>query len=115
MIGLYVRGDDEQWFDIVRWIHNALLEAEEHNVTRSNVASQREKGAPAVRRLLGGVPGHGPKLGLDEKWAFDAISAVGNYGEIYDRNVGVQSPLRFQRGVNALWTAGGVMYPLSFQ
>lgn len=71
-------------------------------------------GAPAERRLLGGIPGFGKKLGVDESWAFNAIRAVGNYGKIYDRNFGSQSPLRFARGVNVLWNAGGAFYPLSF-
>jgi general L-amino acid transport system substrate-binding protein len=114
-LGLHVRDGDEQWLDVVRWTHNALLEAEEHSVTQANAASSRDSGSPIERRLLGAIPGFGKKLGLDERWAFDAIRAVGNYGEIYDRNVGSQSPLKFARGVNALWNAGGVFYPLSFQ
>lgn len=113
-LGLYVRDGDEQWLDVVRWTHNALLEAEEQSITRANVAILRDSGSPIERRLLGGIPGFGKKLGLDERWAFEAIRAVGNYAEIYDRNVGSQSPLKFARGVNALWNAGGVFYPLSF-
>jgi general L-amino acid transport system substrate-binding protein len=114
-LGLHVRAGDDQWLDIVRWTHNALLEAEEHSVTQANAASLRDSGSPIERRLLGSIPGFGKKLGLDESWAFNAIHAVGNYGEIYDRNVGSQSPLKFARGVNALWNFGGVFYPLSFQ
>lgn len=113
-LGLHVRDGDEQWLDIVRWTHNALLEAEEHSVTQSNAGGLRDNGTPIERRLLGAIPGFGKKLGLSESWAFDAIRAVGNYGEIYDRNLGSQSPLKFARGVNALWNAGGVLYPLSF-
>jgi general L-amino acid transport system substrate-binding protein len=113
-LGLHVRAGDDQWLDIVRWTHNALLEAEEQGITQANVANLRDNGAPVERRLLGGIPGFGKKLGLEERWAFDAIRAVGNYGEIYDRNIGSQSPLKFSRGVNALWNAGGVFYPLSF-
>lgn len=113
-LGLHVRTGDDQWLDIVRWTHNALIEAEEQGITQANAPSLRDNGVPVERRLLGGVPGFGKKLGLEERWAFDAIRAVGNYGEIYDRNVGSQSPLKFARGVNALWNAGGVFYPLSF-
>jgi len=113
-LGLHVRAGDEEWLDIVRWTHNALLEAEEQGITQANAASLRDAGNPVERRLLGSTPGFGKKLGLDERWAFNAISAVGHYGEIYERNVGSRSPLKFARGVNALWNAGGVFYPLSF-
>jgi general L-amino acid transport system substrate-binding protein len=113
-LGLHVREGDEQWLDVVRWTHNALIEAEEQSITQANVASLRDSGAPIERRLLGAIPGFGKKLGLEERWAFEAIRAVGNYREIYERNVGSQSPLKFARGVNALWNAGGVFYPLSF-
>jgi general L-amino acid transport system substrate-binding protein len=113
-LGLHVRAGDEEWLDIVRWTHNALLEAEELSITQDNAASLRDTGSPIERRLLGSIPGFGKKLGLDERWAFNAIRAGGHYGEIYERNLGSMSPLKFARGVNALWNAGGVFYPLSF-
>jgi general L-amino acid transport system substrate-binding protein len=111
-IGPYVRAGDDQWFDIVHWTHNALVEAEERGIFQANVDDQRNSKDPAVRRLLGSDPGNGKLLGLDESWAYNAIKQVGNYGEIYERNFGAGSPLRFGRGVNALWRKGGVMYSL---
>jgi len=111
----YVRAGDEEWLDVVRWTHFALLEAEELGVTQANVDEQLRSSLPAVRRLLGVAPGNGKTLGLDENWAYNAIKQVGNYAEIYERNLGKGSALRFARGVNALWSRGGVMYPLPMQ
>jgi len=111
----YVRTGDEEWLDVVRWTHFALLEAEELGVTQTNVDEQLRSPLPAVRRLLGVVPDNGKMLGLQENWAYNAIKQVGNYAEIYERNVGKGSALRFARGVNALWSRGGVMYPLPMQ
>jgi general L-amino acid transport system substrate-binding protein len=111
-LGPYVRAGDEQWLDIVRWTHYALLEAEEYDIRSNNVDEKRQGHEPLVRRLLGVEPGNGKILGLDEAWAYNAIAQVGNYSEIYERNVGMASPLRFARGVNALWSKGGLMYPL---
>lgn len=111
-LGPYVRGGDENWLDIVRWTHQAMLEAEERDILKSNVDSKRESNDPAVRRFLGLIPGNGKSLGLDEAWAYNIIKQVGNYGESFERNVGQRSPLGFQRGLNALWTKGGLMYPL---
>ncbi len=114
-LAAYVRAGDDHWLDVVRWTHFALLEAELLGVTQASAPADRTSGTPAVRRLLGVTPGHGKALGLDEHWAYDAIAQVGNYAEIYDRNVGAGSPLRFARGINALWSNGGAMYPLSFR
>ena len=111
----YVRAGDEEWLDVVRWTHFALLEAEELGVTQANVDEQLRSPLPTVRRLLGTVPDNAKMLGLEEKWAYNAIKQVGNYAEIYERNVGKGSALRFARGVNALWSRGGVMYPLPMQ
>ncbi|TMJ32763.1 MAG: amino acid ABC transporter substrate-binding protein [Alphaproteobacteria bacterium] len=112
-LGPYVREGDSQWLDIVRWTHDAMLEAEERGINPKNIDSlKRELGDPYLRVLLGVDPGNGKALGLSENWAYNVISQVGNYGDIYERNVGMGSALKFERGVNALWTKGGLMYPL---
>lgn len=105
------RGDDE-WFAVVKWVIYALQEAEELGITQANAASRRNDADPAVRRLLGSGDDLGKSLGLDKDWAYRAITAVGNYGEIFDRNLGALSPLKLPRGANALWTQGGRIYPL---
>jgi len=111
-LGPVVRHGDDQWLDIVRWVLYALLEAEEAGVTQANADGMRHSKVPMVRRLLG-VSGHmGENLGLDNDWAYRIIKQVGNYGEIYARNIGPDSPLRIPRGLNALWTQGGLQYPM---
>ena len=110
--GPYVRAGDNDWIDIVRWTHNARLEAEELGITSQNLESFRNTRSLAARRLLGIDTGNGKALGLDEQWAHRVIAQAGNYGESYERHFGAGSALKFARGVNALWTKGGVMYPL---
>ncbi|WP_242464248.1 amino acid ABC transporter substrate-binding protein [Thiococcus pfennigii] len=109
-LGPVVRQGDDRWLNIVRWTLFALIEAEELGVTSGNVDAMRESRNPAIRRLLGleGIKGSG--LGLDEGWAYRAIEEVGNYGEIFARNVGEASPLKIERGLNRLWTDGGLHY-----
>lgn len=105
-LGPVVRHGDDQWGDIVRWTLNGLILAEEHGVTQANVDTLREKARdPEVRRLLGLDPGYGRMIGLRDDWAYRAIKAGGNYGEIFERNLGRSSPLRLERGLNALWSA----------
>ncbi len=111
-LGPYVRNGDDKWLSIVRWVQYAMFEAEDLAVFKANVDERLGSPNPAVRRLLGVNPGNGKALGLDEKWAYNIIKQVGNYGESYERNVGMDSPLKFQRGINALWTKGGLMYPI---
>ena len=111
-LGPYVRAGDDAWLDVVRWAHYAMIEAEEREITKGNVASKRDSSDPAVKRFLGVTPGNGKALGLDEKWAFNIIQQVGNYGEIFERSVGARSALGFGRGLNGLWSKGGLMYPL---
>lgn len=107
-LGPAVRHGDDQFFDVVKWTLNALLEAEELGVTQANVDEMATSTTnPNVQRLLGTTPGMGKSLGLDEEWARRAIKAVGNYGEMWTRNI---EPLGLQRGLNRLWTDGGVMY-----
>jgi general L-amino acid transport system substrate-binding protein len=107
-----VRQGDDQWNDIVRWTIYALFEAEEKGVTSKNVDEMTKSDDPTIKRLLGVTPGMGKALGVDEKWAYNAIKAVGNYGEIFERNVGEGSPLKLDRGPNNLWTQGGLIYAM---
>ncbi len=106
-----VRHGDDQWFDIVRWTLFALLTAEELGITQANVESFLTSPNPEIRRLLGNAGDHGPMMGLDRRWAYNAIRAVGNYGEIFERNLGAGSQIGLQRGLNGLWNRGGLMYP----
>ncbi len=111
-LGPFVRRGDDQWLVVVRWSLFAMLEAEERNITQANVDDELKSNDPLVQRLLGVKAGNGKALGLDEKWAYTIIKQVGNYSESFERNVGMGSPLKLQRGINALWTKGGLMYPL---
>lgn len=106
-LGPAVRKGDEQWFDIVKWVGYALITAEELGVTQANVDDMLTSSNPATQRPLGVSGDLGPMMGLDKRWAYWAIKAVGNYGEIYDRHF---RPVGLPRGVNRLWTDGGLMY-----
>jgi general L-amino acid transport system substrate-binding protein len=105
-----VRHGDDQWFDIARWTFFALVTAEELGITSANVDSFLNHQNPEIRRLMGDSGDHGPLMGLDRRWAYNAIKAVGNYGEIFERNLGQGSPIKLRRGLNDLWTRGGLMY-----
>jgi general L-amino acid transport system substrate-binding protein len=105
-----VRQDDALLFDILRWTVFALINAEEFGITSSNIDTMRASGNPGVQRLLGVEAGNGAPLGLRETWAYDVIKTVGNYGELYERNVGAKTALGLPRGLNRLWTAGGLMW-----
>jgi general L-amino acid transport system substrate-binding protein len=105
-----VRESDGEFFTIVRWTIFALIAAEELGITASNVDRMRASGNPDVRRLLGVQPGNGKALGLSEDWAANAIKAVGNYGEMFERNVGAGSAIKLERGANRLVKDGGLMY-----
>lgn len=110
-LGPSVRQGDEQWFNVVRWTLYALVNAEELGITAANVDDQKAKSKnAAVRRLLGLEGSTGTSMGLDADWAARTIKATGNYGEIFDRNLGPSSPLAINRGINALWNAGGLLY-----
>ena len=106
----FVRHGDDQWFDIVKWVHFAMLNAEELNVTKANVDGQIKSENPEVKRLLGTEGNFGEQLGLTKDWTYRIIKQVGNYGEVFERNVGQGSPLKIARGLNALWTKGGIQY-----
>ena len=110
-LGPKVRRGDDEWFAIVKWVVYGLLEAEEYGVTQANVDQLKTSSTdPVVQRLLGSTEDTGKLLGLDKEWMVRAIKATGNYGEIFERNVGPKSPLALPRGVNNLWNKGGLMY-----
>jgi general L-amino acid transport system substrate-binding protein len=106
------RLDDPQWAAVVDWTVEALIQAEEDGVTQSNLAEMKKSNDPEIQRLLGAQKGYGPLIGLDNAWAAHVIEAVGNYGEIFDRNLGASSAMKLPRGPNNLWTQGGLMYAL---
>ncbi len=106
---------DDQWYDIVNWTVMALLEAEELGITSKNVDEMLKSNDPKIQRFLGVTPGMGKALGLDEKWAYNIVKQMGNYGEIFERNVGKNTKLGLERGLNALWNQGGIMYPAAFR
>lgn len=105
-----VRHGDDQWYDIVNWTVMALIQAEEFGITSANVDQMMDSNNPGIKRFLGVTPGMGADLGLDDKWAYNIVKQVGNYGEIFERNIGPKTPLALERGLNALWTEGGLMY-----
>ncbi len=110
-LGPAVRVGDEQWFNIARWVLFALVNAEELEIRSATVVDDKTKSKKAnVRRLLGADGSFGVDLGLDADWAARAISAVGNYGEMFDRNLGSSSKLQIERGLNAQWDKGGILY-----
>jgi general L-amino acid transport system substrate-binding protein len=109
-LGPVVRADDVAWFNVVKWVNFALVNAEEVGVTQQNADAAPGSAKPAVRRLAGAEGGLGKALGLDDQWALRAVKAVGNYAEIYERNVGLKSQLGIPRGLNQLWSMGGILY-----
>lgn len=110
-----VRHGDDQFRDIVDFSVLAMIDAEELGITSKNVDEMLKSQNPVVQRFLGVIPGNGAALGLDEKWAYNIVKQVGNYGEIFERNVGVHTKLGLKRGLNALWTNGGLMYAPPFK
>jgi general L-amino acid transport system substrate-binding protein len=114
-LGPLVRHGDAQWLDVVKWVLMGMVQAEELGVSSRNVDAQRRSDDPAVERLLGVSPGLGKAIGLDERWMYNVIKQVGNYGESYARHLGADSPLQLERGLNELWTRGGLMYAMPFR
>jgi general L-amino acid transport system substrate-binding protein len=108
-LGPVVRQGDDEWFNIVKWVVNAWIEGEYQGVDSKNAAQLRESGNPEQKRLLGSEGDLGKKLGLSEDWAYNIITQVGNYAEAFERNVGMDSPLKIARGLNAQWTNGGIL------
>lgn len=109
-----VRDDDPQWFNIVRWVVFATIQAEELGITSQNIDAVRQSGTAAQRRFLGVEPGLGAPLGIDDGWAYRIVKQVGNYAEIFDRNLGKDSAYKLDRGLNALWSNQGLMYAPPF-
>ena len=109
-LGPVVRQSDPNWVEIVRWVHFAMLNAEELGVSQRTLGEALRSQKPEVMRLVGAVGAFGADLGLGDSWAANVIRAVGNYGESFDRNLGVHSPLAIPRGLNQLWNAGGIQY-----
>jgi general L-amino acid transport system substrate-binding protein len=111
-LGPAVRQGDDQWFDIVSWVHYAMVNAEELGITSANVDDMKANGSPDIKRMLGSEEGTkiGTDLGVSNDWAYSIIKQVGNYGEVFARNVGPETPLKIDRGINALWTKGGLQY-----
>ena len=115
-LGPVVRHGDNQWGDIVRWTYFALLTAEEKGITKANINEVAASSTdPEVRRLLGVDGDMGKMMGLDKDWAKRAIAANGNYGEIFEANIGTKTPIGLARGLNALWTQGGLQYSPPFR
>lgn len=114
-LGPFVRHGDETWAKIVRWTGSVMVEAEELGITEAKVDDLSQSGTAAQKRLLGVGDDMGKPLGLDPKWSANVIRAVGNYGESFERNVGQGSLLKLQRGLNGLWTNGGLMYAIPFR
>jgi len=109
-LGPMVRQGDEQWFNVVRWSLNVMLEAEEYGITSKNVDEMLKSSNPNVQRILGVTPGMGKNLGVDDRWAYHIIKQVGNYGESFEATMGQASPMKLARGINAQWRDGGLMY-----
>jgi general L-amino acid transport system substrate-binding protein len=108
--GPVVRRDDQEWFDVIRWTISALINAEELGVSSKNLDQMLNSPNPDIRRLLGVDPVLGNALKLDPRWAYNAIKAIGNYGELFERTIGPDTPIGLERGMNRLWTQGGLMY-----
>lgn len=109
-LGSVVRHGDDVWFDLVKWVHYAMLNAEELGVTKANVDQMLKSDNPEIKRLLGVEGKFGETVGLTNDWVARIVKHVGNYGEVFERNVGESSRLKIKRGQNALWTKGGLQY-----
>jgi general L-amino acid transport system substrate-binding protein len=109
-LGPVVRQDDVQWFNIVKWVNFAMINAEELGVSSKTIDDALKSEKPSVKRLVGTEGDFGKPLGLTQDWAARAIRAVGNYAEVFDRNVGANSKLGIPRGLNELWDNGGIQY-----
>ena len=109
-LGPSVRHGDDQWFDIVKWTHYAMVDCRRARRHQGQRRRQMKSDNPDIKRLLGTEGNYGEQLGLTKDWAYRIIKQVGNYGEVFERNVGQGSPLKIARGLNALWTKGGLQY-----
>jgi len=109
-LGPAVRQGDDQWFDIVKWTLFAMINAEELNITSKNIDEMKASSNPDIKRFVGTEGNYGEQLGLAKDWAVSIVKLVGNYGEVFERNVGSDSPLKIDRGLNKLWNKGGIQY-----
>ena len=109
-LGPMVRRGDDEWFAIVKWVLHGLVEAEEYGITQANVDQMKSSTDPVVQRILGTGEDTGKLLGLSKEWMANALKATGNYGEIFERNVGPKSAIKLPRGANNQWNKGGLMY-----
>jgi len=109
-LGPVVRGNDENWANIARWTLNVMIEAEEYNVTKTNIDSLKGSADPVIKRLLGLEGDLGKSLNLDNNWSYNIVKMVGNYGESYEANVGTKTPVNLPRALNASWRKGGILY-----
>ena len=114
-MGPATRHGDDQWSDIVTWVYYATVTAEELGVTSANVDKMKSSKNPEILRMLGVEGNQGEELGLSKDWAYQIIKQVGNYGEIFERNIGKSTPIGLARGLNALWTKGGLQYSPPFR
>jgi general L-amino acid transport system substrate-binding protein len=114
-LGPVTMNNDSRWFDVVKWVTYGLIQAEEFGITQANVEDMVNSDNPEIKRFLGAEGDLGTQLGLSNDFMVNAIKAVGNYGEIYERNLGEASPLKLERGLNNLWTNGGLMYSPPFR
>ncbi len=114
-LGPVVRQGDDAWFNIVRWTFFSLVAAEEAGITSKNADKLKKSTNPTVKRILGVEGKMGANLGLSADWAYNVVKQVGNYGEVFERNIGVNTPLNIKRGLNALWTKGGLQYSPPFR
>ena len=114
-LGPATRHGDDQWSDIITWVLNATVTAEEKGVTSANIDSMKKSKDPEILRLLGVEGSQGKELGLSTDWAYNIIKSVGNYGEIFERNIGAKTPIGLERGLNALWINGGLQYSPPFR
>jgi general L-amino acid transport system substrate-binding protein len=110
-----VRYGDDQWLEVINWVFRAPVQAEELGITRDNLVEQAKSGDPGIRRFLGLEPGVTDAFGLDARWTYRIIEVIGNYGEIYERHLGPNTPLGLERGLNRLWTNGGLQYAPPFR
>lgn len=114
-LGPVVRQGDDKWFNIVKWTFNAMIASEEAGITMANADKMKSSTNPTVKRILGVEGKMGANLGLNADWAYQIVKQVGNYGEVFERNVGTSTPLNIERGINALWTKGGLQYSPPFR
>jgi general L-amino acid transport system substrate-binding protein len=114
-LGPAVRQGDDQWADVVRWVLNAMVTAEEKGITSANVDQMKSSKDPEIKRLLGVEGNQGKELGLSQDWAYQIIKQVGNYGEVFEKHIGEKTPIGLSRGLNELWTKGGLLYSPPFR